>query len=130
MVNRIWIAGVIAAIAGLLAGCSTSGPRPTKSEQPPAKSAAPPASDPRPSSQARKLRDPGVPPYHASAETAKPFPALVPARYFRRYPLVVRAYEIAHEMPAVIAQQPCYCHCDKFGHRSLLDCYASDHGAG
>jgi hypothetical protein len=30
----------------------------------------------------------------------------------------------------VLAQQPCYCYCDGYGHGSLLDCYASYHGAG
>ncbi len=70
-----------------------------------------------------------VPPYHESAAAARPFPRLVPAAYFRN-PIVARAYEVAAEIPEVIAQQPCYCKCDKFGHRSLLDCYASDHGAG
>ncbi len=71
-----------------------------------------------------------VPPYHASAEAAKPFPQLVPGEYFRDYPVVERAYRIAGQIPGVVAQQPCFCYCDKFGHRSLLDCYASDHGAG
>jgi hypothetical protein len=54
----------------------------------------------------------------------------VPASVFRDYPAVARAYQIASQIPGVIAQQPCFCYCDKFGHRSLLDCYASDHGAG
>lgn len=75
-------------------------------------------------------RKPPVPPYYASAEAAKPFPRLVPASRYRGYPLVQRAYQVAAEIPEVIAQQPCYCYCDKFGHASLLDCYASDHGAG
>jgi Protein of unknown function with PCYCGC motif len=31
----------------------------------------------------------------------------------------------------VLYQQPCYCHCDRSqGHTSLLDCFASQHGAG
>ena len=71
-----------------------------------------------------------VPPYYETAEAAKPFPSLVPAAYFRRYPLVERAYQVAAEIPEVIAQQPCYCYCQGHGHHSLLDCYASDHGAG
>ena len=103
-------------------GCSRSEP------PPPAKSApAPPAAhSAAPSAPAAR----GVPPYYESAEAARPFPPLVPAAYFRDYPLVARAYQIASEIPEVIAQQPCYCYCDKLGHRSLLDCYASDHGAG
>lgn len=74
---------------------------------------------------------PPVPAYYASASAAQPYPTLIPATNFRRYPLVERAYQDAAEVPGVFAQQPCYCHCDKSaGHHSLLDCYASDHAAG
>lgn len=122
---------MIALGAGLLAsGCSDSQPRPTQQEPPPASSRAVPPAANRPSPAAPALSTRPVPPYHESAEAAKPFPPLVPAAYFRRYPLVERAYWIAGRIPDVIAQQPCYCYCDKFGHRSLLDCYASDHAAG
>jgi uncharacterized protein with PCYCGC motif len=72
-----------------------------------------------------------IPPYHKSAKQAKPFPALIPASHFHNYPVVARAYQIANDIPGVMAQQPCYCNCDKFfGHSSLLDCFASDHTAG
>ena len=72
-----------------------------------------------------------VPPYHKSAEDAKPLPRLLPASAFSDRPLVAKAYQIANEIPLVIAQQPCYCHCDKeYGHGSLLDCFASSHTAG
>lgn len=72
-----------------------------------------------------------VPPYNKSAKEAKPLPKLLPASQFADRPLVARAYQIANEMPLVLAQQPCYCHCDReFGHRSLLDCFASSHTAG
>ena len=70
-----------------------------------------------------------VPVFHDDPEAAKPCPALKPpSRY--EHPVVSRAYEIAHEIPEVLAQQPCYCYCETFGHGSLLDCWASDHGAG
>ena len=71
----------------------------------------------------------GVPRFHRSAEAAKPFPVLQdPRRY--QIPVVSQAYRIAREIPDVLAQQPCYCNCgDTFGHGSLLDCFASDHGA-
>jgi hypothetical protein len=71
----------------------------------------------------------GIPPFYKSAAAAKPFPRLLPAANFTDA-LVASAYRAAAEIPGVAAQQPCYCHCDKFGHRSLLDCYASTHGAG
>ncbi|MCH6554956.1 MAG: hypothetical protein IH793_12475 [Acidobacteria bacterium] len=88
----------------------------------------PPAHGASPAARARTT--PPTPPYHRSAAAARPLPRTLPPDYFRRSPLVARAYQIAGEIPTVIAQQPCYCRCDRLGHRSLLDCYASDHGAG
>jgi len=41
------------------------------------------------------------------------------------------AYVVAGRSKKVLYQQPCYCHCDRSqGHGSLLDCFASRHGAG
>ena len=71
-----------------------------------------------------------TPPFYNNAEAAKPFPRLLPPSRFRGYPPVASAYQIAAYIPGILAQQPCYCHCESFGHRSLLDCYASDHAAG
>ncbi len=71
-----------------------------------------------------------TPPFYKSAEAAKPFPRLVQPSRFRGYAPVASAYQIAANIAGILAQQPCYCHCDRFGHRSLLDCYASDHAAG
>lgn len=118
MTRTVALFGIVAwALGGLAAGCSRSEPQPASS------AATPPAAhSPAPAAP--------VPPYHESAEAAKPFPPLMPASRYRDYPLVERAYRIASGIPGVIAQQPCFCHCDRVGHRSLLDCYASDHGAG
>ena len=41
-----------------------------------------------------------------------------------------RAYQIAREIPAILAQIPCFCECDVFGHENLLDCFIDLHGAG
>ena len=41
----------------------------------------------------------------------------------------VRAYELAAKIPGVINQLPCYCYCERIGHKSLHTCYESDHGA-
>jgi len=41
-----------------------------------------------------------------------------------------RAYQIAREIPEVLAQVPCFCECEAFGHESLLDCFIDEHGAG
>ncbi len=131
MRNSIWIAAVLSLAALLLSsGCSNSEQPPVKLQPPPAKSTAvpPPAHGASPAARARTT--PPTPPYHRSAAAARPLPRTLPPDYFRRSPLVARAYQIAGEIPTVSAQQPCYCRCDRLGLHSLLDCFASDHGAG
>ncbi len=73
--------------------------------------------------------EPRVPPYHPSAEAARPLPRTLPPERFS-IPVVAQAYRVAQRIPEVLAQQPCYCWCDKYGHSSLVDCFASEHGAG
>jgi hypothetical protein len=47
-----------------------------------------------------------------------------------KHPTQVRAYEVAEKIPAVLYQQPCYCHCDRgMGHSSLHSCFESTHAA-
>ena len=42
----------------------------------------------------------------------------------------VTAYRIAAAIPAVLHQQPCYCHCDRaLRHNSLHSCFEGAHGA-
>ena len=92
-------------------------------EQSPAAPAAP-----APVVQPQEERD--IPVYHASAKEARPLPTTLSPNLFAAIPVVARAYRIAKRIPGVLAQQPCYCHCDRMGHVGLLDCYRSDHGAG
>jgi uncharacterized protein with PCYCGC motif len=71
------------------------------------------------------------PPYFKSEKAAEPLPSTLPPLKFAGRPVVVAAYTIARKIPKVLAQQPCFCGCDEhFKHRSLLDCYTSDHTAG
>lgn len=68
-------------------------------------------------------------PFYASEDEAKPFPeTLDPALFPTRY--VSHAYRVAKEIPGVLVQQPCYCECRSYKHRSLLSCYTSNHAAG
>lgn len=40
------------------------------------------------------------------------------------------AYRVAQEIPATLAQLPCYCHCDRsIGHKSLHSCFEDEHAA-
>ncbi len=44
-------------------------------------------------------------------------------------PFQAHAYELAAKIPAVLYQQPCYCYCDRMGHKSLHSCFEGVHGA-
>jgi Protein of unknown function with PCYCGC motif len=125
MTMRTAVLGSALALAVALAvACSTSHSNPSETAAPatPRQAVEPPATTTTPAE--------AVPPYFRSAEAAKPFPPLMPASFFRSNPVIARAYQTASRYPGLVAQQPCYCHCDRMGHRSLLDCYASEHAAG
>ena len=47
--------------------------------------------------------------------------------YSEKYQQV--AYDVAQKIPGILYQLPCYCYCDKIGHKSLRTCYESDHAA-
>src|SRR5262245_4992960 len=86
----------------------------------------------------------------ATAATATPMihngsPQRVPAHYQAAPPITElratlpptnfvgkarEAYEAVRQAPQLIAQMPCYCHCDRsLGHKSLHSCFEDDHAA-
>ena len=70
----------------------------------------------------------GVPVHYSRAEDAMPLPATLEPGSFKQTE-VREAYQAAKEISEVLAQQPCYCYCQRKGHRSLLDCFKTDHAA-
>jgi len=86
----------------------------------------PPPSTPPPAASSA----PASPPFRQSVGAAEQLPKTLPPERFASQPVAARAYRIAAQIPAVLAQQPCYCGCDAIGHGSLLDCFTTDHGAG
>jgi len=76
----------------------------------------------------RPLSSAAVPPFHKSAETARPLPPTLSPVLFKEE-AAAKAYQVAQKIPEVLAQQPCYCHCARLGHGSLLDCYMTNHAA-
>jgi hypothetical protein len=40
-----------------------------------------------------------------------------------------QAYQVAKEIPEVLAKMPCFCECEAFGHENLLDCFIDSHAA-
>jgi hypothetical protein len=72
--------------------------------------------------------DQGIPSYHAYA-LKPPMPATMDPKMFPDT-LNRNVYALAAKIKPVLYQQPCYCYCDRsVGHKSLLDCYASEHGS-
>ena len=70
-----------------------------------------------------------LPAYHGQVPPGA-LPATMNPDFFGD-PFVQNAYTIAARIKKTLYQQPCYCHCDRSqGHGSLLDCFASKHGAG
>ena len=70
-----------------------------------------------------------VPAYHDQVPPGA-LPATMNPDFFSD-PFVQNAYTVAARIKKTLYQQPCYCHCDRSqGHGSLLDCFASKHGAG
>ena len=46
-----------------------------------------------------------------------------------KYPYQIHVYELAAKIPGVVNQLPCYCYCERIGHKSLHTCFESNHGA-
>ena len=42
-------------------------------------------------------------------------------------PYAQAGYIVAQKDPTLLAQLPCFCYCDRFGHKSLHDCYVAEH---
>jgi hypothetical protein len=108
----------------VLAGCNSSGPSSSTDAHGSHQAHKPAAQNPV------GVPTPRVPAHFSSAAEARPFPAVLDPTQFSN-PIVVKGYQFAQENPEVFAQLPCYCYCDaSFQHKSLLDCFASDHSAG
>ncbi|HYK37663.1 CYCXC family (seleno)protein [Alloacidobacterium sp.] len=76
-----------------------------------------------------------IPAYHpappAKAEKLPPILSgnQLQGEYFR-LPWQRKVYEEAAQVPGVLYQLPCYCHCDRaLGHTSLRSCFEGTHGA-
>ena len=72
-------------------------------------------------------------PQHAPATPSEPssaaLPATLPPDMFSG--TVRQAYQVAADMPGVLAELNCHCGCDSSqGHRNLLDCFSDTHAVG
>ena len=39
-------------------------------------------------------------------------------------------YQVAKEIPEILAQLSCFCGCEAVGHENLLDCFVDEHAVG
>jgi len=84
---------------------------------------------PRAASQLAQSAEESVPAFHSQPPQGQLPETLSPSQFANV--VVQNAYILAAHIRKVLYQQPCYCHCDRSqGHTSLLDCFASKHGAG
>jgi Protein of unknown function with PCYCGC motif len=76
-----------------------------------------------------------VPAYHASAPApGQKLPPILSGKQlsgqFFQYKWQVVVYKEAAQIPKVLYQLPCYCHCDRaLGHTSLHSCFEGTHAA-
>jgi Protein of unknown function with PCYCGC motif len=84
---------------------------------------------PRATSHLAQSPEEAVPAFHNAAPHGQLPETLSPTEFSEI--VVQNAYVLAARVKKILYQQPCYCHCDRSqGHKSLLDCFASKHGAG
>ena len=84
---------------------------------------------PHAASQLAQSTEEAVPAFHSQPPDGQLPETLSPSQFTNI--VVQNAYTLAARVKKVLYQQPCYCHCDRSqGHTSLLDCFASKHGAG
>jgi hypothetical protein len=71
-----------------------------------------------------KSADFKMPPFHTNLENVT-LPAIKDPSTV--HPAAKASYVVAQNDPQLIAQLPCFCYCERFGHTSLHDCFVSDH---
>ena len=68
-----------------------------------------------------------VPAFQTAAAAKDLGPTLAPDKFMGK---TRDAYRVAKQIPATLAQLPCYCECDRgYGHKSLYSCFEDDHAS-
>jgi hypothetical protein len=65
-----------------------------------------------------------VPAFHQNVDALTLPPVMDPATVA---PEARAAYTIVKNKPKLIAQLPCFCYCERWGHGSLHDCFVTEH---
>ena len=75
-----------------------------------------------------------IPAYHPTPpRKGEKLPPLLPKEALLgpqyQYAFQGHAYALAAKISSTIYQEPCYCYCDRMGHKSLRSCYEGTHAA-
>src|SRR5262245_45851486 len=101
---------------------SQSPPQASTSAPPPAQPPATPAPEPAPAGDASR-NEGDTPPAITDADLpplpVTPFPAARPAEVVRS------VYSFAAKHPEVLSKVPCFCGCERMGHRQNDDCFVA-----
>ena len=91
------------------------------------KVASGPPAESHPSHSSPSAKAPRVPAYQSALASKDLGPTLAPDQFIGK---TREAYKVAKQIPATLAQLPCYCECDRgFGHKSLHSCFEDDHAS-
>jgi len=102
----------------------TTTAEPVQTEQTPQPEATEPAPAENPASEATDGASFRMPPFLQQTKLTNLQPTKDPMTVI---PGAMAAYQVAQQKPKLLAQLPCFCYCDRFGHGSLHDCYVGDH---
>lgn len=125
MNKRIILVVIILGLSLVVAGLIRSQtPAETPVEKPVVTNNVPEAPEAHPSHSSRPAR---VPAFQTAAAAKDLGPTLAPDKFIGK---TRDAYRVAKQIPATLAQLPCYCECDRgYGHKSLHSCFEDDHAS-
>lgn len=113
---------VIVAIVTLALVVGNEKPQPQP--EPPKPVTSVPQNQPPAAATENKSVDFKMPPFYTSVEDVT-LPAVKDPSTVA--PAAKASYEVVQKDPQLIAQLPCFCYCERWGHKSLHDCFVTDH---
>jgi len=118
----IFILALGVVVVGLIRSQSATGRRVPEKTVAMESAAEPPASHGSHASQPAR-----VPAFQTGVVAKDLGPTLAPDKFIGK---TRDAYRVAKQIPATLAQLPCYCECDRgYGHKSLHSCFEDEHAS-
>jgi Protein of unknown function with PCYCGC motif len=113
---------VIVAIVTLALVVGNEKPQPQP--EPPKPVTSVPQNQPPAAATENKSVDFKMPPFYTTVENVTLAPVKDPSTVG---PAAQASYVVVQNNPQLIAQLPCFCYCERWGHKSLHDCFVTEH---